>query len=89
MDTLERREHVFAVSYAVAYCCSIFWQHLLNRWLLSSLAAAPYCNSLLWHYVTYSFSLAAVTLCGATLIRFGGMEPRVATLLMQIGRAHV
>ncbi len=55
------------------------WQHALNRWLIASFAAPPWCTSLLETFVVYAVTLALCTIAGAALIRGAGVRPRIGS----------
>ncbi len=77
---LEQTDLVFSVSYTEAYFISILWQHILNRWLVASLAISPFWSSLLQTYFVYSLSLAMMACSGAVMIRLFGVSPRIVTM---------
>jgi len=58
----------FALSYYISYLFSIFWQHVLNRWLVFENLEETFLDSLLSTYLVYGITMLLTSILSMILI---------------------
>lgn len=73
IDTLEWS----SLAWTISYLLSILWQHSLHRHLVFG-SSSPYLSSLLWTYVSYTFSIVLSSIVNHGLVTFFSLHHRIA-----------